>query len=104
VNSALHRGVGDSRTVIAAGCGHDSSRRDVPHQKIGKGAARLERTRMLQLLELQRQRAARRTKIGRVAFEHRRAPDVRADKAVGHLNAATIDNRFHRSTHFPLPP
>ena len=45
--------VGDGGAVVAARGGHHARRRDRPQQQIGEGAPRLERSRVLQLLELQ---------------------------------------------------
>ena len=64
-----HRRIGDRRAVIAARGRDDAGLRDRTSQQVGEGAARLERARMLQELELEVRRARRQAEIGHVGAQ-----------------------------------
>jgi len=72
----LHRGIGDSRAVIAPRCRDDAGFRHVAGQQIGESAARLERARMLKQFELEREGMRWNAKLGAVDRHDRRSPDM----------------------------
>ena len=62
-DAEAHRGVGDGSAVIAAGRRDHAGRRHLAQQQVGEGAARLERSRVLEELELERQRERREAEV-----------------------------------------
>ncbi len=74
------RRISDGRAVVSARRSDDARLRNFSREQIGKGAARLERSRMLQLLELQGDRKRVEAEFGRVDLEQGRAADVRPDQ------------------------
>jgi hypothetical protein len=88
-------GVGDGGAVIAARGGHHARSRDLPHQQVGEGAPRLERARVLELLELEHEAGAVDAEIGAGHLHHRRPANVRPDDRVGGLDGAPIGSRRH---------
>ncbi len=94
-HAAAHRGVGDRGAVVAARRRDHAGRRHRAGQQIGEGTARLERARMLQLLELEGQCCAPKTEIlpeiGAVELDHGRAPDIRPDHALGRGDVVAIN-------------
>jgi len=75
----LHRGIGCCRAVIAAGCRDDAGFRQLAGQHIGKGAARLERSRVLEQLELERECRRGQAKLLAIDLDDRRAPNMWPD-------------------------
>jgi hypothetical protein len=61
--------------VIASGCRDDAGFRHLASEEIGKGAARLERSRVLEQLKLERQRLAGKAKLSAIDLGDRRSPD-----------------------------
>ena len=75
----LHRGIGCRRAVIAAGCRDDAGFRHFAGQHIGERAARLERARVLEQLELERERSGGQTKLVAIDLDDGRTPDMGPD-------------------------
>ena len=87
----LFGGISGGDAVISARRGGDARGRDVAHQKIGEGAARLERSGVLQQFELQPEPRGLEAEFGGIDFNYGGAPDVRADQSFGCANAVGID-------------
>ncbi|MHC2740901.1 hypothetical protein ACVMFA_006688 [Bradyrhizobium liaoningense] len=85
-NAEPLRRIGHGRAVIAAGRGDDTGLRHLPQQQVGEGAARLERSGMLQHLELEPEGRGRQAEIGKIGVKERRAPDMRTDDRLGRRN------------------
>jgi len=83
-DAELGRCVGDRRAVISARGGGAASGRGRSGEKIVERPSRLERTRMLEALELQRNR--RRAGDRRGSLDQRRAAHVRGDSVMGGAN------------------
>jgi hypothetical protein len=77
--------------VIAAGCCDDSGFRRFSRQQIGEGAARLERTRVLQKFELQDKPLALDAEIAGIEPDDRRAPNIAADQPLNRSDPGSID-------------
>jgi hypothetical protein len=80
--------------VIAPGGGDDTSRRHLAQQQIGEGAARLERARMLEQLELEGKRHTIEAEIGAREAQQRGLADVGLDQPVGLRDPRRIDGPF----------
>ena len=84
--------------MIAAGCRDDAGFRDLAGQQIGEGAARLERARVLQQLELERECRCRQTKLVAIDLDDGRAPDMRPDDPFASrdgLRSCGVIGHFH---------
>ena len=69
--------------MVAARGGDDAGRRHCAAQQIGEGAARLERTGVLQEFELEEEGAGLEAEIGAGESDDRGAADVRPDQPLG---------------------
>jgi hypothetical protein len=78
--------------VIAAGSGGNPGRRRPAGQQVGEGAARLERSGMLQEFELQRERLAFEAEIGGGDADDRRVPDIGPDQPLGGGDVLAVDH------------
>jgi len=83
--------------MIPAGGGDDAARRRMTGQEIRKGAARLERTGVLELLELERQRERRQAEVGAADPDDGRATDVRRDDRIDACDVGAGDGERHGS-------
>jgi len=77
--------------VIAAGRRDHAGLRHLAQQQIGEGAARLERAGMLQLFQLQGDRAPSETEIAAGDLDYRRAPDIGPDQPLGSFDVLATD-------------
>ena len=97
----LHRRIGDRRAMVAARRRDHSGLRYLAGQQIREGAARLERPRVLQELELERQRMAGQAELGAVDLDDRRAPDVGPNES---LHCAIVSEVAASSRGIARPP
>jgi len=77
------RGEGHRHPVVSAGRRDHPGRRNPAQGEIGEGASDLERPRVLQELELEGDSHARNADLLASERDHRRAPDVAADRLLG---------------------
>jgi hypothetical protein len=98
-----HGGVGHGGPMIAAGRSRNTGGGYFAHQEIGKGAARLERARMLHELELEEGREAFESQVPGAYLEHGRSAHVRADARVGRSDGLSRDPLRLSVGHCPSP-
>src|SRR5258706_11021460 len=67
------------------------ARRALPQQQVGERAARLERARLLQQLELEQQRDVAKAEVATGDLDDRRAPDVGTDHRLGGRDLVSTD-------------
>jgi hypothetical protein len=77
--------------MVAARGRDDAGRRHVPGQQVREGAARLERARMLEEFELERDRPGRQPEIGEIDIDRRRMAQIAADHPLGFGDALAGD-------------
>src|SRR5437016_4628957 len=77
--------------MIASRSRDDARPRNLSREQVGERAARLERSRMLQLLELQRERKRVEPELGGVDLDERGAADVRPDQGFDRGDAVPAD-------------
>src|SRR5712691_9329563 len=92
--------------MVAAGSGDDARLRNFSREQIGKRAARLERSRVLQLFELQGDRERVEAEIGGIELDQGRAADERPNERLDLGDACAADRllgyllgRRQRSAH-----
>jgi hypothetical protein len=83
--------------VIAPGRRNDASQRHLAGEQVGERAAGLERSRVLQKLELQRQAVRRQAELGAIDFDHRRSPGVGKDQRPALCDRFRSDGSQHRA-------
>jgi hypothetical protein len=81
--------------VISAGCGNDACRGNLAGQQIREGAPRLERSGMLEQLQLEDKADGIEAEVRTVHRNHRRTADVRADEAFGSADPLPADIAIH---------
>ena len=101
-DSQLARRIGDGRTMVAARCGDDASRRHLAQQQIGEGTPCLERPRVLEKFHLDVHRPAGKPEIGKIDGHDRRRPDVGPDSSLDARDPITTD-RFARHSQSRAP-
>src|ERR1700730_5866094 len=77
--------------VIAARGGDHAGFRDLAHEQVRESAARLERTRMLELLELEAQAEGAQSEIRPVDLDDRRSAYARSDESLGRCDLFAVD-------------
>jgi hypothetical protein len=102
-HAKLHRRIGDGGAVIAARRRGDTSRGHLAHEQVGEGAARLERSGMLQQLELEADGGRAEAELGAIDLDDGRAADVRPDEPLGRRDSLAID-AVSAHVHHCLPP
>ena len=90
-NAELHRRVGDRRAMIAAGGGDDADCGNIAHEQVCECSTCLERTRVLDELELAAQAQNAQSEIGTVDLDRRRPADVLPDEPFGRGDPFTVD-------------
>ena len=85
------RGIGDCRAMIAAGRRGDSGRGHLAQQQVGKRAAHLEGTGMLQHLQLECDGRGRQPEIGEVGGKTWRAAEIGPDHGFRRRNGLARD-------------
>src|SRR5439155_17440229 len=90
-----HGGIGNSGAVIPARGGDHARLRDFSPEQVGECATRLERSRVLKLLELERERKKRKAKIRAADLNDRRHTDVRLDDGMRRFDALPVDRYPH---------
>ncbi len=90
------RGERDGDAVVAAGRGRDAGARHGAGHEVVERAARLERARVLEQLELEGERGF--AEGARVRREERCAPDVGRDEVVGREDVGGSDGEGHPPT------
>ena len=88
-------GIGDGDAVVAARGRHDPCRGNLAHEEIRERAARLERSRALQLLELQDEPERGEAEVSCVHLKYRRYPHIRPDDPVGRRDSLPINRLRH---------
>ena len=93
-HAELARRIGDGSAVVPAGSGDHACARNLSREQIGEGAARLERSRMLQLLELQGDAERVEPEFGGIELDQGRAADERPDDQFDLGDAGAVDRLF----------
>ena len=93
------KGAGFSNNDISVLFPDKRGTRDFAHEQIGKGAACLERARVLQELKLHANRPRVETEVGGTRLDDGRAPNVRSDERLRRRDALSGDQLVgHRDT------
>ena len=95
-NAEPHRGIGHRRAMIAAGRRDYAACRDQPGQQVREGAPRLERARMLQAFEFQRDRPRLAAELREVDPDDRGVADMRPDQPLRLGNTIRRDRCVQR--------
>ena len=90
-HAQAHRRVGDGGAVVTAGGGRHADRGQRAQEQIGERAPRLERSGVLQELELERERKGRKPEVRAAEGERRRDAHVRRDDGAHRLDALLVD-------------
>ncbi len=86
-------GVRDRRAMVATGSGDNPRLGHPPQQEIGEGAARFERARLLQKLQLEDQGDVGEAKVAALHLDGRRASDMWTDDRLGSCDLFAPDLR-----------
>ena len=91
-----HRGVGDGRPVIAARGGDDAGGKDASHEQVGEGPPRLERSGMLEQLQLEGEGKGRQAEVRPAHPGHGGEANMAPDDGMGRLDLRVLDGVRHR--------